>query len=150
MGLKRRVNGPVAGFDRVFPMERLDELLPQADVVALTLPHTPETAGLMDGARIARMKDDAILLNAGRGSVLDQAALARALAGGKLWGAALDVTEPEPLPLDSPLWDIPNLLITPHVAGGIRLERTRRACIQMALDNLRRYLAGKPLENRVQ
>lgn len=150
IGLKRRVNGPAAGFDRVLPMEELDDLLPQADAVALTLPHTPETAGLMDEARIARMKDDAILLSAGRGSVLDQQALARAMAGGKLWGAALDVTEPEPLPPDSPLWDIPNLLITPHVAGGIRLERTRRACVQMALDNLRRYLNGEPLENRVR
>ena len=72
------------------------------------------------------------------------------MKGGRLWGAALDVTEPEPLPTDSPLWDIPNLIITPHVAGGMRLELTRRVCIQMAQDNLRRYLAGEPLKNRVR
>ena len=119
-------------------------------MVALSLPHSPQTAGLMSEARIARMKDDAILINSGRGSVLDQDALIRAMEGGKLWGAALDVTEPEPLPEDSPLWDIPNLLLTPHVAGGMRLEITRRTCIEMAQENLRRYLAGEPLNNRVR
>ena len=150
IGVKRKVTGPVEGFDQLFPMEELDRLLPQADVVALVLPHSPQTVGLMDEGRIAKMKDDAILLSCGRGSVLDQDALARAMAGGKLWGAALDVTEPEPLPQDSPLWDIPNLLLTPHVAGGMRLEITRRTCVQMAQDNLRRYLAGEPLVNRVR
>lgn len=150
IGLKRTVTGPVAGFDQVRPMEQLDELLPQADMVALTLPHNAQSAGLMNADRIARMKDDAILMNAGRGTAVDQDALARAMRNGKLWGAALDVTVPEPLPADSPLWDIPNLLLTPHVAGGMRLELTRRTCIQMAQDNLRRYLAGEPLKNRVR
>lgn len=104
----------------------------------------------MDEGRLSLMKEDAILISSGRGSVLDQEALARTMKGGRLWGAALDVTEPEPLPTDSPLWDIPNLIITPHVAGGMRLELTRRVCIQMAQDNLRRYLAGEPLKNRVR
>ena len=104
----------------------------------------------MDRERIARMKPDAILLSAGRGTVLDQEALAEALREGKLWGAALDVTDPEPLPPDSPLWDAPNLLLTPHVAGGMRLEITRRRCVEMAQENLRRYLAGEKLENAVQ
>ena len=150
IGVKRHVSGPVEGFDQVCPLEELDSLLPRADVVALTLPHTPQTVGLMDARRIDLMKEDAILISAGRGSVLDQEALARAMQGGRLWGAALDVTVPEPLPADSPLWDIPNLLLTPHVAGGMRLEVTRRTCIQMAQDNLRRYLAGEPLVNRVR
>lgn len=150
IGVKRHVSGPVEGFDQVCPLEELDSLLPRADVVALTLPHTPQTVGLMDARRIDLMKEDAILISAGRGSVLDQEALARAMQGGKLWGAALDVTVPEPLPADSPLWDIPNLLLTPHVAGGMRLEVTRRTCIQMAQDNLRRYLVGEPLVNRVR
>ena len=150
IGLKRTVNGPVAGFDEVYPMDRLEELLPRADVVALSLPHSPATAGLMNEERLRLMKDDAILLNAGRGSAVDQEALARVMQEGKLWGAALDVTVPEPLPEDSPLWDIPNLLITPHVAGGMRLELTRQECIRMAQDNLRRYLAGEPLKNRVR
>ena len=150
IGLKRTVTGPVAGFDEVRPMDELDALLPQADVVALTLPHSPQTAGLMNADRIARMKDDAILISAGRGSVLDQDALVRAMTAGKLWGAALDVTDPEPLPENSPLWDVPNLLLTPHVAGGLRLEITRRKCVEMAQENLRRYLAGEPLKNLVK
>lgn len=150
VGLKRTVSGPVEGFDQVCPMEALDGLLPQADVVALALPHSPQTAGLMNGDRIARMKDDAILINAGRGTVLDQDALAEAMKAGKLWGAALDVTDPEPLPPDHPLWDVPRLLITPHVAGGMRLEITRRRCVEMAQENLRRYLAGEELVNVVK
>ena len=149
IGLKRTVSGPVEGFDQVQAMDQLDALLPQADVVALVLPHSPQTAGLMDAQRIALMKDDAVLISAGRGSVLDQEALAAAMRGGKLWGAALDVATPEPLPSESPLWDVPNLLLTPHVAGGMRLEITRRRCVEMAQENLRRYLAGEPLVNRV-
>ena len=147
VGFKRTVRGSVPGFDQVYTMEELDRWLPQADVVAMTLPHSPETAGLMDERRLRLMKADAVLLNAGRGSALDQQALAKVMGEGHLWGAALDVAEPEPLPQDSPLWDIPNLLITPHVAGGMRLEITRRACIKLAQDNLRRYLAGEPLVN---
>ena len=150
IGLKRTVSGPVEGFDQVQAMDQLDALLPQADVVALVLPHSPQTAGLMDARRIALMKDDAVLISAGRGSVLDQEALAAAMRGGKLWGAALDVATPEPLPSESPLWDVPNLLLTPHVAGGMRLEITRRRCVEMAQENLRRYLAGEALVNRVK
>ena len=149
IGLKRTVS-PVEGFDEVRSMSELDQLLPQADVVALVVPHSAETIHLMNKERIALMKDDAILISSGRGTVLDQDALAEAMEGGKLWGAALDVTEPEPLPADSRLWDVPNLLITPHVAGGMRLEITRKTCVQMAQDNLRRYLAGEPLHNRVK
>lgn len=149
IGLKRTVGGPVPGFDEVFPMEQTDDLLPRADVVALVLPHNPSTVGFMSRERLALLKDDAVLLSAGRGSALDQDALAEVMAAGKLWGAALDVTQPEPLPSDSPLWDIPNVLITPHMAGGMRLESTRRNCIQLALENLRRYQAGEPLENLV-
>ena len=131
-------------------MEELDGLLPQADVVALMLPHSPQTEGLMDARRLRLMKEDAILLSMGRGSVLDQEALAAVRGEGRLWGAALEVTVPEPLPQDSPLWDIPNLLLTPHVAGGMRLEITRKACVKLAQDNLRRYLAGEPLVNQVK
>lgn len=149
IGLKRTVRGPLPGFDRLETMDRLDDLLPQADVVYLSLPHTAQTAGLMNETRLRALKDDAILVNSGRGSVLDQAALVRVMGEGKLWGAALDVTDPEPLPADHPLWDIPNLLLTPHVAGGMRLELTRTRCVEMALENLARYLKGEPLENLV-
>jgi len=149
IGLKRSVNVPVPGFDALFPLSELDRLLPRADVVALTLPHTPETDGLMNRARLSSMKEDAVLLSAGRGSVLDQDALVELMNGGRLWGAALDVTTPEPLPEDSPLWDVPNLLLTAHVAGGLRLPVTRENCVRLALENLRRYLAGEPLKNVV-
>jgi len=150
VGLNRSAR-QVPGFDELYPLhDRLDDLLPQADVVALVLPHSPETAGLMDARRLGRMKEDAILLSAGRGSVLDQDALAEALRAGRLWGAALDVTQPEPLPPDHPLWTIPNLLLTPHVAGGMRLEITRKNCIRQALENLKRYVSGQPLCNLIQ
>ena len=108
------------------------------------------TTRLMNAQRFALMKQDAVFLNAGRGSAVDQDALAEALISGKLWGAALDVTDPEPLPDGHPLWSVPNLLITPHVAGGMRLEITRAACVQMALDNLKRYLAGEGLHNQIK
>ena len=150
VGLKRTVTGPIDGFDQVFSTDKLDELLPQVDVVALSLPHSAATAKLMNAQRFALMKEDAIFLNAGRGSAVDQDALADTLRAGKLWGATLDVTDPEPLPDGHPLWSVPNLLITPHVAGGMRLEITRATCVQMALDNLERYLNNEPLHNTVQ
>lgn len=145
VGLKRTVTGPIDGFDKLDTMEHLDQYLPQADVVALILPHTPETVRLMDARRIALMKPDAILISDGRGSVLDQQALADAMQSGHLWGAALDVTVPEPLDEDSPLWDIPNLLLTPHVAGGIRMEISRKTAVEVCLENFRRYVNKQPL-----
>lgn len=149
LGVKRTVTGSVEGFDEVYPVEKLDELLPQADVVAMVLPHSAQTQGMMGKAQFDAMKEDAIFINCGRGSAVDADALAQVMKEGKLWGAALDVTQPEPLPEDSPLWDIPNLLLTPHVGGGMRLEITRVACVKMAMDNLERYLKGEPLVNVV-
>lgn len=149
IGVKRNVSRSAAGFDELFTMDALDSLIPRADVVALTLPHSAATAGLMSRERLSAMKQDSILLSAGRGSVLDQDGLCAVLKSGLLWGAALDVTDPEPLPPEHPLWDAPNLLLTPHVAGGMRLELSRKNCVQMALDNLKRYLAGEPLFNVV-
>jgi len=146
VGLKRTVTGPIDGFDRLDTMDCLDAWLPQADVVALILPHTAQTVHLMDRRRLALMKPDAMLVSDGRGSVLDQDALADLMKQGHLWGAALDVTVPEPLNADSPLWDIPNLLLTPHLAGGIRLEVSRKNAVNFALANFRRYALGQPLE----
>ena len=95
------------------------------------------------------MKQGAILINVGRGTALDAEALCDALDAGKLWGAALDVTEPEPLPADSPLWREPKCLITPHVAGGNHLEITERRIIAIALGNVRCYANGQSLDNRM-
>jgi len=150
VGLKRTITGPIDGFDQLDTMDHLDDWLPKADVVALILPHAPETVHLMDERRIGLMKPDAILISDGRGTVLDQDALARAMQSGHLWGAALDVTVPEPLPEDSPLWDIPNLFITPHVAGGLRMELSRKTAVSFCLENFRRYVEGQALQGVVR
>ena len=149
IGLKRRVTGPVKGFDQTFSIDYLDELLPAADVVILCLPHSADTVELMNRQRLSAMKPDAILLSCGRGTVLDQQALAELMGKGHLWGVALDVTHPEPLSPTSPLWNIPNLLITPHIAGGMRLEITRKNCVRLALENLERWLKREQLINQV-
>lgn len=150
VGLKRTACPPPAGLDEIHTLDELDQWLPKADVVALALPQTPGTVHIIDQRRLDLMKDDAILLNGGRGSAIDPQALAETLRVGKLWGAALDVTEPEPLPTDSPLWDIDNLILTPHVAGGLHLEGTRERIVSIALENLRHYMAGEPLKNRMK
>jgi (S)-sulfolactate dehydrogenase len=117
----------------------LDELLGQADVVTLHVPLTSETRHLLDAARIARMRPDAILINTSRGGIVDEAALAAALRAGRLRGAALDVFEQEPLPAGGPLADAPNLILTPHIAGLTQEANTRvsdmvAAGVTMALD----------------
>lgn len=150
IGLNRHPETPVAGIDQLHPLDHLDRWLPQADVVAMSLPETPQTIHLMDARRLSLMKPDAILVNAGRGSGVDCLALAEALRSGHLWGAALDVTEPEPLPAGHPLWDCPNLLLTPHTAGGDKLDATIRRIAALSLENLKRYLAGEALRNRMK
>jgi glyoxylate reductase len=121
----------------------LDELLERADFVTLHVPLTPETRGLIDDAALARMKRTAYLVNTARGPVVDSAALARALHAGAIAGAALDVTDPEPLPGDHPLLDAPNLLVLPHVASATHATRERMS--EMAVDNLLAALSGRPM-----
>ena len=107
--------------------------------------------GFDQPSTLSQLKEDAILLSAGRGTAVDQDALVACLNTGKLWGVGLDVTDPEPLPGNHPLRDIDRVLITPHVAGGLfRLEITARRMAAIAQENLRRYLAGQPLKNRVR
>ena len=103
----------------VHGIDELPGLLPDADVVVLIVPLTDQTRGMVDAAFLGRMRDGALLVNAARGPVVDTAALTAALAGGRI-GAAVDVTDPEPLPADHPLWEMPNFLLTPHVAGSVR------------------------------
>ncbi len=127
----------------VWQMNRFHELLAQSDVVAICAPLTPETHGMFDDAAFQAMQSHALLVNVTRGKIVDGPALLRALKNGSIGGAGLDVTPEEPLPTDSPLWDMPNVIITPHVAGGspIRLDRT----VGLFCDNLERILVGKPL-----
>jgi glyoxylate reductase len=125
----------------------LAELLERADFVSLHTPLTPETRHLIDAAALTRMKAGALLVNTARGGVVDQDALRAALHDGAIAGAALDVTEPEPLPADHPLLDSPNLLVVPHV--GSATVRTRARMADMAVDNLLAALAGRPMPHPV-
>ncbi|MGW5672909.1 2-hydroxyacid dehydrogenase [Micromonospora sp. NPDC003776] len=130
----------------VYGVDELPALLPEADVVVLLVPLTEQTRGLVDEKFLAAMPDGALLVNAARGPVARTSALVAELASGRL-RAALDVTDPEPLPADHPLWELPNVLLTPHVAGSVRglLPRAYR----LVGEQLRRFVAGEPLVNRV-
>jgi phosphoglycerate dehydrogenase-like enzyme len=134
------------GVDELVPLSALDEALESADHVCLTVPLTPATRHLMDARRLARMRPGALLYNVSRGAVIDEAALVEALRAGKVGGAGLDVFEEEPLPAGSPLWDLENVILTPHVAGVTPLYYQRTAAL--FVDNLERFLAGRPLANQ--
>jgi phosphoglycerate dehydrogenase-like enzyme len=135
--------GTPEGVQQVFASTQLDELLAQSDYVVLATPVTPNTLGLMNASRLAQMKPDAYLINVGRGPLIDEAALAQALREHKIGGAALDVFEEEPLPAESPLWDLEHLFITPHIAGIT--EKLWERHYAFISENLRRYLEGRPL-----
>ena len=127
--------------------EALDELLPRADFVILTIPHTPETEGMMNAARFGRMRRNAFFINIGRGKTTRLDDLVAALHNGTIAGAGIDVYEIEPLPPEHPLWSAPNVLLTPHTAGfGPYLDDRR---LDIIVDNARRFVAGQPLRNVV-
>ena len=130
--------------DGIEPVSALDGLLPRADIVVLIMPSTPDTRHLFDADRLARMKRGALLVNAGRGSVIDTDALVAALADKRL-RAALDVTDPEPLPPEHPLWRAPNVLITPHVASDT--PRAMEKAVAFVALQAGRYARGEALEN---
>ena len=123
----------------------IDELLANADIISIHAPLMPETRHLIGAAELLRMKKGALLINSARGPILDEAALAAALHSGHLGGAALDVFATEPLPADSPLWDLPNVLVTPHSMSTATTENERLTTLFS--ENLRRYVAGEPLRN---
>ena len=129
--------------DRVLGIGQLGDLLAESDYVVLALPLTPQTQNLIAAPQLALMKPDACLINVGRGPVVDENALADALRAGRLRGAALDVFSKEPLPGNSPLWDLENVLITPHTAG--LSERYWERQYELLKENLQRFLAGKPM-----
>ena len=131
----------------VYPITDLDRLLPDADIVILILPLTPESHGLMGAHEMSRMKKSALLVNAARGPVVQTEALVEALNAGTI-RAAIDVTDPEPLPEGHPLWKCPNLYITPHIGGSS--PRFMRRALKVVAAELERYIKGEPLENVVQ
>ncbi len=149
IGIRRRSGSVPPEADEMGSMSRLDEYLAKADIVALSLPNTPETYHLFDKDRFAAMKKGSYFINVGRGSSVVQADLCQAVQSGHLAGAAVDVTDPEPLPADDPMWRTPGIYITPHVSGGYHLQATHDAIIRIAAANLRRFIHGEPLENIV-
>lgn len=149
IGIRRNVGAKPEYLDALHTLDQLDELLPQADFVACSLPGTHATYHLFDADRLAKMKQGAVLLNVGRGSAVDSFALNDALRSGHLGGACLDVVEPEPLPADHPLWEAPNLLLTPHISGFYHLPETLERVVRIAVFNLEAFVKGQPLKNQV-
>ncbi|HLK11424.1 MAG TPA: D-2-hydroxyacid dehydrogenase [Candidatus Binatia bacterium] len=137
----------VPGVDRLLGRTALPELLASADYAVVAVADTPATRGLLGAAEIARLRPEAVLVNVARGTVLDESALVAALRAGRLAGAALDVFAEEPLPPASPLWELPNVLLTPHVAANVE-DYLPRAIARLA-ENVPRFLAGAPLLDRL-
>ena len=144
----RRSGHAATPFDAVLGPDDLDACLPDADFVALATPLTPETLDLMDARRLGLMKQGAGLLNMSRAQVLDHRALAAMLSKGHISGAIIDVVEPEPLPADSPLWETPNLVITPHISSDDSRSYIPRT-LDLLFDNIAREREGQPLRNVV-
>ena len=142
----RRTAAP-EGVAELHKPEALDDLLPRADFVILTVPHTPATEGLFNRARFQKMKPSAFFINIGRGMTTRLDDLVAALEAKEIGGAALDVYEIEPLPTEHPLWTMPNVLLTPHMAGHGPYLNDRR--YEIMAENCRRFAAGKPLRNEV-
>jgi phosphoglycerate dehydrogenase-like enzyme len=146
VGIKRSVpEVPPEGVEWVRGMDALHDLAREADHVAVTLPNTPATRGVLNRDFFHAMKPTACIYNIGRGITIDQEALTNALREGEIAGAGLDVTTPEPLPPDSPLWAMENVILTPHVSGSS--PQTRRRGIEFFAENLRRYTDGEPLRS---
>lgn len=142
---RRELN--IEGVDEIYPVSQLGAMFAECDFVVIAVPLTPETTGMIGEPELRAMKPTAYFINVARGTVVDQTVLIKALKEGWIAGAALDVTEPEPLPAESELWQLPNVIITAHIAGGTFGSGYRT--MQLFCDNLKRYLDGKPLANVV-
>jgi phosphoglycerate dehydrogenase-like enzyme len=148
VGFRRTEGPPPEWVDEVHGPQRLAELAGRADAMVVSLPLTDQTAGLVDRATIERLPPGCIFVNIGRGAVVDEPALVDALRDRRIAGAVLDVFATEPLPADSSLWTLPNVLVTPHAAALSARENER--ITELFVDNLRRYLDGRPLRNLVE
>ena len=135
--------------DVTIPLSKMGEYIGQADVVVNCLPEMSETKNIFDKEMLAKMKDQAIFVNVGRGSAMDLEAVCEALKTGKLFGAGLDVFPQEPLPPTHEVWTLPNVLLTPHVSGGLQMPSTLGKVVNILKENIRRYYANEPLHNEV-
>ena len=129
-------------------MDELDWLLPQAEFFVSAVPLTDETRGIIGARELALLPEGAVVINVGRGPLIDEGALIAALQSGHLGGASLDVFDPEPLPAESPLWELPNVMVTPHVSGTH--DRVSRYTTDLFLENLARYVGERPLLNEAK
>ena len=145
IGVRRTAGKCPDCVSEVHTMDELDTLLPQADVVAMCLPDTPDTRGVMTRERIYAMKKGSVLLNVGRGNALDTMALADAVREGHLFGAAIDVVDTEPLPPEHPIWDVENIIITPHTAGHSFSPYIINRTGEIFIKNLCAFIEGQPL-----
>lgn len=149
IGVKRRRSEKPEYVDELFYEEDADQLFERADIVALAMPAYEKTVGFMNESRLRSMKSTAVLLNVGRGSLIDTGLLYRALSENWIAGAGVDVITPEPFPSDHPLWDLENLILTPHITGGYSMPETLERIVGIAIDNAGRFVAGQPLRNVV-
>ncbi|AZV57867.1 D-2-hydroxyacid dehydrogenase [Clostridium sp. AWRP] len=149
IGVKRTKGQKPEYIDELYTMEALDELLPKADVVALSLPGTKDTHHLFNKDKFNLMRKDAIILNVGRGSCICTEDLCDALENEIISGAGLDVTQPEPLPPEHRLWDAPGVVITPHISGFFHLPETLRRIVNISIENLEYFKNQQPLKNIV-
>lgn len=149
-GVRRTIHDKPDYVEELYTMETMDAILPECDVIALSLPSTPETQHFMNDSRLSRMKDDSVIVNVGRGSAIDEISLLKHLRNGKFKGVCLDVTEQEPLPKNNPLWTEDRVLITPHISGRFSMtntynKTTYKKALKIISENLQNYLEGKPL-----
>lgn len=147
VGIKRHEGRKPEGVDDLYTLERLERELPKADIVAMSLPGNQDTYHMMNAERLALMKENAVLINVGRGITVDTDALVQALQEKRIAGACLDVTDPEPLPADHPLWDMKNVILTPHISGGYALPETLEQILTICIENLECYMVKRPLRN---
>ena len=148
VGFNSSGKNPDGLFDRVVTVDSLNRTLSVTDILIISLPLTEKTYRLLDKSRLSLLPDGALIVNVGRGAVTDEAALVAELRNRRLF-AALDVFEREPLPPDSPLWECPNLILTPHISGNMTLEYTKDRIVSLFLEDFENYCAGKPLKRRV-
>lgn len=149
IGIRRHSSRPEEFMSECGTMEDIDKYLPLADYVSCTLPETPQTIGLFDRRKFELMKNDAVFINAGRGSVVSSILLAEILNEGVIGGACLDVTDTEPLPDDNPLWDAENLVLTPHISGWFHMRQTYDSVVDILSRNLKAFLTGGELISEV-